>query len=209
MSTVLNAVVRDATTSDHTTAVEVLVGAFADGATACWAAPDPLLRTAVLDGYFTALLGHTLAYGTVRLAEIRQQVAGVAVWLPYPPAPGTPDVHDLGDEAADLTDPAVMQAAQRLHALERLLRHRHPTTAHHYLAYLGVHPAQQNRGVGNLLLHDHLTRLDPDAPAYLEAGNPRCRRLYLRHGFTDHGEPVTTLGSPAVHPMWRPATGSR
>jgi hypothetical protein len=39
--------------------------------------------------------------------------------------------------------------------------------------------------------------------AYLEASDERTRDLYLRHGYTDHGEPVELPGGPSMYPMVR------
>jgi GNAT superfamily N-acetyltransferase len=202
--TLANLVLRDARHSDHTAAVDILVGAFREGAVTRWAEPDPLSRAAQLLPYFAALLQHAAQHGIVRLAEADSLPVGVAVWYPYPPAGAAVDVHDLMPNDSDAPG---CDGARRLARLEQALAERHRTGVapqHHYLAYLGVTPSGQNRGVGTALLRDHHTHLDrTDTPAYLEANDPRNRALYQRLGYTDHGAPVTVGGCPPVHPMWR------
>jgi len=38
----------------------------------------------------------------------------------------------------------------------------------------------------------------PGAPAYLEASDLRTGRIYLRHGFADHGPPIQLPGGPRM-----------
>jgi hypothetical protein len=39
--------------------------------------------------------------------------------------------------------------------------------------------------------------------AYLEASDERTRDLYLRHGYTDHGEPIELPDGRSMYPMVR------
>ena len=185
-----------------TAAINVLTDAFRDGAVARWAEPDTEARTAYLRTYFTGLVMHALEHGVVRLADAGRRTAGVAVWYRYPQPEDTPDVHAISGVSP--ADPNRV-AEKRLTVLETLLADRHPTQIPHwYLAYLGVHPAYQNQGVGTMLLTDQPDR--DTVHAYLEANDPRNRALYRRHGFLDHGRHVTGHHGPAVYPMWRPAS---
>ena len=47
--------------------------------------------------------------------------------------------------------------------------------------------------------------------AYLEASDERTRRIYLRHGYADHGSPIELPGGPFMYPMVRHprTTGNR
>jgi GNAT superfamily N-acetyltransferase len=85
---------------------------------------------------------------------------------------------------------------------------RHPRTPHYYLDSLGVEPEWQGRGLGSALMRPVLERCDRDqVPAYLNAGSPRSRELYLRHGFAVTEEFRLPEGGPALWRMWRePAT---
>ncbi len=70
-----------------------------------------------------------------------------------------------------------------------------------------VRPGAQGQGTGTALLHAHHATLDQHAtPAYLEASSERSHAWYLRHGYTDTGQPFHLPGGgPPLWPMWRPA----
>jgi GNAT superfamily N-acetyltransferase len=91
-------------------------------------------------------------------------------------------------------------------AMER----HHPREAHVYFPYIGVVPGRQGEGVGAALMRPVLERCDREGmPAYLEASNPRCARLYERLGFAGTEE-IRPLGSPPLRLMWRePGAGAR
>lgn len=77
---------------------------------------------------------------------------------------------------------------------------------HYYLAFLGVDPPWQGRGLGGALLAPILARCDREGtPAYLEASTPRNRALYERQGFAMTGEFVLGRGAPMQWRMWREA----
>ena len=80
----------------------------------------------------------------------------------------------------------------------------HPRTPHYYLDSLGVAPEWQGRGVGSALLRPALQQCDDEGmPAYLNAGSPRSRDLYLRHGFEVTEEFALPDGGPPLWRMWR------
>jgi len=57
--------------------------------------------------------------------------------------------------------------------------------------------------MGSALLREVLEGCDRDrSPAYLEASNEGCKRLYLRHGFTVTGE-IRLPAGPPLWCMWR------
>ena len=200
MRALADAIIRDARPADHADAAAILTAAaFTTGVVTGWAEPDPAARGPQLGGYFTALLAHAAEHGLIRYATTARGPAAVAVWYRYPLR--TPDANPHA-VTPDLPGPAP-QAAVRLDRLEQALAARHPTRRPHlFLAYLGVHPDQQNQRIGSTLLADQHQQ-HPGAGFYLEANDPRNRALYLRHDYTDHGEPVTVGGSPPVWPMWR------
>ena len=208
MSAPVNLVIRDATADDHPAAAAVLTGAFGGGDVACWAEPDPDHRALLLRLFFTGLVQHTTAYGTIRLAQAEHTIVAVACWYPYPLPPEAVDVHAIGEQGPQT--PAA-EAAQRLGRLETALAARHPRHRRHdYLAYLAVTPDRHNQGIGTALIQDHHTTLERTAtPAYLEANDPRNHKLYLRLGYTDYGPPITAAGSPPVWPMWHQPTTDR
>jgi ribosomal protein S18 acetylase RimI-like enzyme len=88
-------------------------------------------------------------------------------------------------------------------ALLARMERRHLREPHHYVAYVGVAPAAQGRGLGTRLLRPTLERCDADGlPAYLEATAPRNIALYERLGFAATDE-VRLGGSPPLTLMVR------
>jgi len=94
-----------------------------------------------------------------------------------------------------------------LGVLSKLEAH-HVRCPHVYFAYIGVAPAAQGQGLGAALMAPTLERCDADGiPAYLEASNPRCARLYERLGFMTLEE-IRPFGSPPIRLMLRQPVGS-
>jgi GNAT superfamily N-acetyltransferase len=80
----------------------------------------------------------------------------------------------------------------------------HPRAPHWYLDSLGVEPEWQGRGLGSALMAPVLERCDTERlPAYLNAGSPRSRELYRRHGFEVTEEFRLPEGGPPLWRMWR------
>lgn len=176
-----------------------LARAFYDDPLFGWLLPDPSQRGAILRRGFELYLSriwlrHEETY-TVG------DSAGVCVWEP----PGTwkPAVR----EQLSLL-PAMLRVFGR--NLPRLLRtlsaveRNHPTEPHFYLAFVGVDPDSQGRGMGSILMHPVVKRCDAEGvPAYLEASAPRNRALYERHGFEATEEIRPGRGGPPMWRMWR------
>jgi GNAT superfamily N-acetyltransferase len=131
--------------------------------------------------------------------------AGVAVWEP----PGEWK-HGVDEQLRLL--PALLAVFTRhsprvLRALT-VLESGHPRepafAPHYYLAFLGVDPPWQGRGLGGALMAPVLARCDGDrVPAYLEASTARNRALYERHGFVVTEEFRLARGAPEQWRMWR------
>jgi GNAT superfamily N-acetyltransferase len=80
----------------------------------------------------------------------------------------------------------------------------HPRRPHWYLDSLGVEPEHQGRGIGSALMQPVLERCDRERmPAYLNAGSPRSRDLYMRHGFKVTEEFRLPEQGPPLWRMWR------
>ncbi len=131
--------------------------------------------------------------------------AGAAVWEP----PGHWR-HGVGEQLRLL--PAVLAAFRRhtpravrsLAVLEAGHPDEHERPPHYYLAFLGVDPLWQGRGLGSALLAPVLARCDAERTgAYLEASTPRNRALYERHGFAATNEFRLGRGAPPQWRMWR------
>ena len=101
---------------------------------------------------------------------------------------------------ASINGRAVARLLQAVNAAES----NHPKERHYYLAFLGVEPTMQGKGIGSALLRQVLQRCDRDGvPAYLEASTPRNRALYERNGFNVTEEFFLGKGSPPLWRMWR------
>ncbi|MCD0445443.1 GNAT family N-acetyltransferase [Glycomyces sp. A-F 0318] len=175
--------------------IDVLTDAFQDDPFTRWVFPEPSGRIGLQAGFYRALLGHPGA-------EAHLFGDAAAIWLDL----GSGERLHGEPGPADVEDPGLA----RLNAVGEALARRHPVDAPHlYLAAMGVAAARQGGGLGAALLRHRLDQADRDGVgAYLEAGSPRSRAFYLRHGFADLGEPVRLRGAPPLYPMWRPAAPS-
>ena len=160
-----------------------------------WFLPDPSKRGNQMRRQFSLFLRavhlrHDETYTT-------DDIAGGALWVPpgaYPPPlmtqlrvlPGLMRIYGR----------SMSRAARGVQVMES----NHPSEPHFYLDSLGVKPAGQRKGVGSALLQPVLDRCDREGvPAYLNAGSPRSRDLYLRHGF----EVTEVFELPDGPPLWR------
>jgi GNAT superfamily N-acetyltransferase len=130
-----------------------------------------------------------------------EDVRGGALWVP-------PGVHSLSVLAQIRLLPAMMRVFGRnLARAQRglaVMDSGHPRKPHFYLDTLGVAPEFQGRGLGAALMAPMLERCDRERmPAYLNAGSPRSRNLYLRHGFQVAEEFRLPEGGPPLWRMWR------
>jgi GNAT superfamily N-acetyltransferase len=185
-----------------------------------WLIPDETARREIFPSYFRMYVEHALADGIVHTTPGRD---AAALWIP------------LGTQLPDLPAGYLEQLARvtgpwadRFTVFDGALDVHHLTgTAHHHLAILAVRPGRQGHGTGTALLDAHHAVLDQHRiTAYLEASDGRTRRLYLGHGYGDHGTPIDLhdglltgsdrqppgppAGEARMHPMVRyPRPGTR
>jgi GNAT superfamily N-acetyltransferase len=178
---------------------QVVAEAFHDLAPSRWLIADPATRRKVFPGYFRLYVEHAMTHGVVQTTGDR---SAAALWIPADAGgPGPLAGYDARLRAA------TGRWIDRFLAFDAALDEHHPTgIPHHHLALLAVRPDRQGRGTGTALLRSYHEMLDggPGAPAYLEASDLRTRRIYLRHGYADHGPPIQLPGGPRMYPMWRP-----
>ena len=107
------------------------------------------------------------------------------------------------DIARDRRLPADLVESMRRAGILEQMEAAHPKGPHWHLAFIGVDPAHQGRGIGAALLRHTLARVDEDhLPSYLESSNPANISLYRRHGFEVVRE-IRVGGAPLVTPMIR------
>lgn len=172
-----------------------IASAFHELEIARWLVPDEARRRMILPAHFGLFVEHALRYGTVYTTEAFE---GVAVWLP---SNGVPEIPDF----AERNSAACGDRVPYFDALGACFEQHHPIASHVYLQFLAVDPGMHGRGIGSSLLEvHHKVADDAGLPAYLEASSERSRRLYLRHGYTDLGDPLYPEGGcPPLYPMWR------
>jgi GNAT superfamily N-acetyltransferase len=174
---------------------QLIAEAFTTLAVSEWLVEDAAERFKVLADNFRIYVEHALAHGTVYTAA--GQAAAVWFHLDQEPVPAPPDYdRRLAAACGPWTD--------GFQILDDLFERHHPDQPHHYLAFLAVRRQRQGQGVGSALLHHHLDQVDAiGTSAYLEASSEQSRKLYLRHGFKDFGEPFYLPEGPPFWPMWR------
>lgn len=192
-----NATIRAARPADVDAVATRIAETLHPLAVAAWLVASPERRSRVLFEVLRIHAEHAVASGWIWIAG---DFDGVAGWLPggVEPPPG----HDRRLAAAAA---AYVPRLRQLDTLRdaALQRHR-PREAHQYLAFLAVAPTLQRRGIGSALLAWQHRVLDRGGmPAYLEASSVTSRRLFLRHGYRDHGPAIDLPDGPRLWPMWR------
>lgn len=118
---------------------------------------------------------------------------GAALWLP-------PDVRPDNDEIVGVMQAALSEEKLALMGefIERVEK-SHPSEPFWELTVLGVDPALQGKGYGELLMEPVLEECDREGtPAFLISSNVQNLSFYLRHGF----EIVDTIQFPTMPPFF-------
>jgi GNAT superfamily N-acetyltransferase len=191
--------VRKAVASDTPRLAAALARAFYDDPPTSWVLRDDSRRLNQLERSFA------LSLRKIFLAQDEcytiDGIGGGAIWAP-------PGKWHLGlvkqlrltPALASINGRAVARLLQAFNAAES----NHPNELHFYLAFLGVEPKLQGKGIGSALLRQVLNRCDRErTPAYLEASTLRNRALYERNGFRVIEEFFLGKGSPPLWRMWR------
>jgi GNAT superfamily N-acetyltransferase len=177
---------------------QVVADAFHDLAPSRWLIADPAARRKIFPGYFRLYVERAMTHGVVQTTDDR---TAAALWIPADgDEPDPPAGYDARLRAA------TGRWIGRFLAFDAALDEHHPAgIPHHHLALLAVRPDRQGEGAGTALLRSYHEILDhgPGAAAYLEASDLRTRRIYLRHGYADHGPPIALPDGPLMYPMWR------
>jgi ribosomal protein S18 acetylase RimI-like enzyme len=192
--------VRKAGPSDLDQVAKVLARAFYDDPHACWVLRHDATREMRLErGYAVGLRGLWLPQDECYTTA---GVAGAAIWM----RPGQTRIPMK--QQLRLIPAMVGAYGREFFRVARLLTYLdsiHPHEPDHwYLAFVGVAPDWQGRGLGSALIHPVLERCDADGtPAYLEASTERSRALYERNGFEVMMQYALWGGGPLGWQMWR------
>jgi GNAT superfamily N-acetyltransferase len=181
-------------TTDEGRAIATLTIAFSSDPVARWVLPDAGRYLTYWPQFVSALAGNAFANGT---ADSIGDCGGIALWLP-------PDVGSDDEAMATIAAEAVPESDQEeVFSVMGQMGEYHPAERHWYLPLVGVDVPKEGGGLGSALLRHAAERCDRDGlPAYLEATNPRNKRLYAAHGFEELGV-IQAGGSPPIWPMLR------
>ncbi|MET7421508.1 GNAT family N-acetyltransferase [Dactylosporangium sp. NPDC005555] len=189
---------RVAGAGDTGTVAAVLAAALDDTDIAHWLVPDRAERVEVYRRYFDLVTPWFVEHGTVHMTA---DGSAVAAWVRLD-GRFEPEIAGYDRRLAE----ACGAATGRFVQLDEDMLAAHPDgLTHDYLAFLGVVPAAQNRGLGSRLLREHHRVTDADGlPAYLEATGRRNAALYARHGYADTSAFHIGDGPPLYAMLRRP-----
>ncbi|WP_432834062.1 GNAT family N-acetyltransferase [Dactylosporangium sp. CA-092794] len=188
--------IRRAGPDDLPAVIAVLAAALDDTEIARWLVPDPAARPEVYRRYFALVTPWFFEHGT---PYVTADGSAAALWVRL----SGKFAPNIADYERGLTR-ACGPATPRFLRLDVAMDTAHPDwITHDYLAFLGVHPDRQGRGIGSRLLSEHHRVSDRDrVPAYLEATGPRNAALYARHDY-GYRTPFPVGEGPSLYPMLR------
>jgi GNAT superfamily N-acetyltransferase len=165
---------------------------------------DPRRRRLALPLFFRTVLQELIDSQAIYASQDAGRLAGVAAWLP--PEPERPGRNArlrarLASARVRLLFP---RAAPQVGAAFEAAAAHHPSEPHWYLAFVGIEPGQQRRGLGRRLLDPVLEQADHQGRlCYLETPFPDTRAFYSKLRFTDTAEIRPVAGAPPIWTMTR------
>jgi GNAT superfamily N-acetyltransferase len=182
---------------DATAASRLLSRAFADDPIITHYLDDPVRRAIALPAFFEGVLHELFPSTQVFGAWSEDHLVGVAGWLPPDPVEPDATASALAHRCQQLVTTMFPDTAGTLFAGFAALEGLHPEAPHWYLAFVGIEPALQGRGIGRQLLAPVLAVADDTSTiCYLETPFPRTHAFYEDLGFARHAEPRTFAGAP-------------
>jgi GNAT superfamily N-acetyltransferase len=161
-------------------AIATLVLSFAADPHLRWLFPDARQYLNDFPDVLQSFAGVAFAGDTVWKLD---GLSAIALWLPPGAAPDT----DAAVAVFERSVPA--DRLTELMAVFEQMDQAHPPSPHWYLAWIGIDPARQGRGLGSDLLQRCLDVIDGDhLPTFLDTPNPNTVPFYHRHGFDVVGE---------------------
>jgi len=171
---------------DQAAIIDVLTRAFHDDLGANLLEPDEGLRDAAMGRLFRVFVPAALAEA-MAVQTIGDPVAGVAIWF-------GPDAHEPSEEALlaaapvegapVISDETLARGDSMGREMEALHRRVMGEERHLKLAFLGVDPSVQGRGIGSRLVSVGNRAADERGlPVYLDTFTERDVRFYERRGY--------------------------
>jgi ribosomal protein S18 acetylase RimI-like enzyme len=167
--------------------------------------PGDRLRARGLRIFFRANIAHLGEGG--RIVTVRSDddvILGMAAWLPtnrYPQSIGTQLAQVPGTLRALYRRPRALIDGNKYLAT---LAKSHPKEPHWYLYLLVADPSIQRSGVGTMLMHDGLARVDEEGVgSYLETQNEDNLAYYRRFGYELRETLQPVKEGPPLYTMWR------
>jgi GNAT superfamily N-acetyltransferase len=201
----VDARVRQLRTGEVSAAASLLARAFAADPFIGYFMASPRRRRLALPQFFAAVLWELVDSKAVYVCEREGRLAGVAAWLtPEPEAPsrGAQRRSRLASARVRVLFP---RAAPRVSAGFETLGGQHPSDPHWYLAFIGIDPGEQRRGLGRQLLEPVLEQADRASQlCYLETPFPETRAFYRKLRFDETAELRPVAGAPPIWTMIRP-----
>jgi GNAT superfamily N-acetyltransferase len=175
----------------------LLARAFAEDPIITHYLDDPVRRAVAFPAFFEAVLEELLPSNAILAARSGDDLLGVAAWLP--PQPEEPDdaARARAQRAQRIVQTMFPLSSRDLYDGFAALEAFHPEEPHWYLAFVGVEPSSQGRGIGQALLAPVLSVADETKTVcYLETPFPETHGYYEALGFTRHAEHHAFTGAP-------------
>jgi len=201
----MDAAVRLLTRREIPAASRLLMRAFASDPFIGHLLANERRRRLAFPPFFRSVLYESVPLRSVWAAEREGALVGVAAWTP--PAAGSAGLLAGVRARTNITLVRVLfprRSGPLLAGFESLAAH-HPQQPHWYLAFVGIEPRLQGRGIGGALLAPLLERADADGDlCYLETPFAATHEFYRRLGFEIEREIRPVAGAPPVWTMARP-----
>jgi len=193
----VNARIGKLSGADNSRASRLLTRAFAKDPIITHFLYDRSRRHIAYPAFFRAVLEELVPCGRVYAAHDRGTLVGVAAWKPPDASPPTAATQAAIERQLRRVQRLFPRTSRGLFEGFARLEHFHPNEPHWYLAFVGIEPAIQSRGVGRALLAPVLGAADRSGtPCYLETPFPRTHAFYAGLGFTRHAEHSPFVGAP-------------
>jgi GNAT superfamily N-acetyltransferase len=202
----VEAEVRQLLRSEVPTAASLLARAFAADPFLGYFMADARRRRRALPPFFAAVLHELLDSRAVYVSAHEDGLAGVAAWLPAESNPPSRAARWRARRASIQVRLLFPRAARRIQSGFATLAADHPSAPHWYLAFVGVEPSEQGKGLGRRLMNPVLEQADREGRlCYLETPFPETRAFYRKLGFVDTAEIRPVVGAPPIWTMTRRA----